>query len=227
MKTVKFLLLFVLATSMALGCFAQKSKDAKAFTGTIKYAITYEGEIDAATRSQLPSELVLTIGDGKVRNEQATPMYSVISILDLNNGIRTAMFDGMGMKIAGQGEDTSLLKESEFPEEMIIDVKYVEESKMIAGYKSKKAEITVEDQTMEVFYTDEIITPKKANLNPVFEKINGTIMQFSMNAGGDINMIMTAKEIKKGKPKNHLFQVPDDYEKVTLQEFNSMLGGGE
>ncbi|HOU99000.1 MAG TPA: hypothetical protein PLP65_09160 [Bacteroidales bacterium] len=40
-------------------------------------------------------------------------------------------------------------------------------------------------------------------------------------------MIFTAKEVKKGKIKDTVFDIPTDYKQMTMSEFKQMFGGGE
>ncbi|MDR2010382.1 MAG: hypothetical protein LBQ22_07860 [Bacteroidales bacterium] len=220
MKTVKFLFLIIAVSLISFAANAQKP-----FAGTITYSITYEGEdLDAATRAQLPSELIVNISGSKVRNEQVSPFYNVASISNFDDGSTIILFDAMGMKYAvkqTKEEADKLNEEAGVPDPQI---KFVDETKTIAGYKCKKAEISIpeDEDVYEVYYTTEIEVPKGINDNLGFKGIDGLLMEYTMNQGGIIT-IVSAKEIKKGKPKGHLFSIPDDYEVKTMEEFGSMF----
>jgi GLPGLI family protein len=220
MKTVKFLFVIIAVAFISFVANAQKP-----FTGTITYSMTYEGEeLDAATRSQLPSEMITHISEKKVRNEQVSPFYNVASISNLDDGSSITLFDAMGMKYAvtQTKEENDKLKEEAGITEPVI--KLVDETKTIAGYKCKKAEVTMpnSDNVYEVYYTTEINAPKEINENLGFKQIDGVLMQYPIDQGA-ILITVTAKEIKKGKPKAQLFSIPDDFQKLTMEEFNSMF----
>lgn len=221
MKSIKFLFLLVAIVSLSVVTYAQKT-----FSGTITYEISYEGEgIDDATKAQLPSEFIINVSGNKVRSEQSSAFYSFATIMDHGNGSMIILFDGMGMKYAAK--QTKEEAEKDETQDSGLKINYIDETKTIAGYKCKKAEVTVgegeEEETYEVFYTDEIAVPEKFNDN-TFKGLKGVLMEYAINQG-EMTMTMKVKEIKKGKPKAALFTIPDDYEVVSMEEFGSMLGG--
>jgi len=152
-----------------------------------------------------------------------TAMYSVITISDVANGSMIQMFEMMGMKfyVEQTADDIAKMKgdNDEKPE-----IKLIDESKTIAGYNCKKAEITKDGETMEVYYTDEIAVPFDKNSQYQIEGINGILMEYVVDQQG-MTITFRAKEVKKAKQKPALFTVPSDFEKKTLDEFNSMFGG--
>jgi hypothetical protein len=221
MKKAKFLLLFATAAMISFGVYAQKSKAAKPFTGTIKYDVTYEGEIDAMTKAQVPTSSVITFGEkDKVRVDLTFLMQNVSTINDYEAKTTVTLIDAMGQKIALTGElPVDEIENAEKPE-----IKLIDETKTIAGYKCKKAEVyTKEDDVIEVFYTEEFPSPKGTMLH--IDGINGILFRLSVPIGDNgAIMTFTAKEAKKGKIKSHLFKIPDDYEKMTNEEFMQMIG---
>lgn len=221
MKTIIKLFFVLVVMSLSVSGYAQK---VKTFNGVVKYGIAYEGEeVDAATKAQLPTEIVVSISGKKVRSEQATPMYKMATVSNLGDGSTIILFDYMGMKIAvnqTKEESEASKLESKYEDPII---KFVDETKVIAGYTCKKAEVTMDEDIIEVYYTDEVAVPAGINDNSGFKGINGLLMQYSMNQNGMI-MIMTVKEVKKSKPQMGLFLIPDDYDVKTMKEFGGMLG---
>lgn len=222
--TFKLLLVFV-AVSLSCASYAQKAKKVKTFGGVVTYDITYEGEdIDEATKAQLPTQIVVSMKGQKVRNEQVSAFYSMASISDLGNGSAIILIDAMGMKVAvnQSKEDIDKNKADAGLQDPI--VKILDETKVIAGYTCKKAEVTTGEETIEVYFTEELAVPAGMNDGNGFKGINGMLMQYTINQQGMI-MTMTAKEVKKAKVKPVLFLIPDDYEVKTMEELGGMFGG--
>ncbi len=225
MKTTIKLLFVLVAMSLSFAGQAQKAKKVKTFAGIITYDITYDGdEVDEATRAQLPTQIVVSMSGNKVRNEQVSSFYTMASISDLEKGSAIILIDAMGMKIAVNQTKEDIDKNK--AEAKLADpiIKFVEETKMIAGYKCKKAEVTEGEDIVEVYYTEEIAVPAGMNDNNGFKGINGMLMQYTVVQQG-MTMTMTVKEVKKAKIKGALFIIPDDYDVKTMEELGGMFGG--
>lgn len=223
MKTSIKILLVLLAVTISVAGFSQKK--AKPFKGTITYGITYEGEeLDAATQAQMPTGVVVSVLGNLVRNEQISAFYSMAQISDLEEGSAIVLIDAMGMKVAVEQSKEEIEKNKEEAEIEDPEINFVDETKEIAGYTCKKAEVKSGDEIIEVYYTDEINVPKGMNDNSGFKGIEGVLMEYSVAQEGLI-MIMTVKEIKKGKVNKGMFVIPDDYEIKTPEELGGMFGG--
>ena len=223
MKTTIKLLFVLVALSVTVSGFSQKK--AKPFKGVITYGIAYDGdEIDAATQAQLPTEILVSVRGSLVRNEQVSAFYTMASISNLEEGSAIILIDAMGMKIAvnqSKEEIEEGLAEAEMEDPVI---KLLDETKVIAGYNCKKAEVTSGEEVIEVFYTEEIAIPEGMNDNNGFKGINGMLMEYTVDQQGMI-MIMTAKEVKKGGVGKGLFLIPDDYEIKSMEELGGLFGG--
>jgi len=225
MKTTFGLLCILLSLSMSIFGHAQKAKKVKSFGGIVTYDITYEGEdIDATTLAQLPSQLVVSISGNKIRNEQISPFYSMASISNLDDGSTIVLIDMMGMKIAVNQtkEDMEKNLEEAGIEDPVINI--LDETKVIAGYNCKKAEVTTGEDMVEVYFTEEVVVPAGINDQNGFKGINGLLMEYTVNQQGMV-MTMTVKEVKKAKVKAGMFVIPDDYEIKTVEELGGLLGG--
>lgn len=225
MKTIFKVLCLVLALCVSFSVSAQKK--AKPFAGIIKYSVTFEGDIDAQTKAQLPTEMVMYIKDGKVRSDQVSPMYTMGAVT-LEDGSVIILIEAMGQKMASKQSKEAVEKakaEAEAEKTAEPTVNVVDESKTIAGYKCQKAEVTVDGETMEVFFTEEIPMPDSYYENSPVKGIKGVPMEYTTNANG-MTMVMTAKEVKKGGVNNSMFMITDDYQEVPWEQFIQMLGGG-
>ena len=220
--SVKLVLVLMIAT-ISVAAYSQKK--VKPFKGIITYDITYEGEeIDAATMAQMPTEIIVSVLGDKVRNEQISAFYSMAQISDMGNGSAIVLIDAMGMKIAVNQSKEEIDKNKAEAEVEDPVIKFLDETKEIAGYTCKKAEVTSGENTIEVFYTDAIGVPKGMNDNTGFKGIEGVLMEYSI-VQGDMIMIMTVREVKKGKVNKGMFLIPDDYDIKTAEELGGMLGG--
>ena len=224
MKTTVKLLFVLVALSISFAAQSQKAKKVKTFAGTVTYDISYAGEIDAATQAQLPNAVIVSIKGNKVRNEQVSPFYSMASVSDLAQGSAIILIDAMGMKIAVNQSKEEIEKNKAEADLKDPEINFLDESKVIAGYKCKKAEVTQDGETIEVYYTEEIAIPAGMNDNNGFKGINGMLMEYTIVQQG-LEMKMSVKEVKKGKVSTNLFVIPDDYDVKTMEELGGMFGG--
>lgn len=198
------------------------------FEGMIKYKIEYEGEgLDATTKAQMPGEMIMYYKDDLIRSEQVSPMYSMASISNVEDGSVIILMDFMGQKfvVKQSGEELEAAKdEAEAEEPAKPEIKYIDETKVIAGYTCKKAEVIQDGETMEVYYTDEISVPQVETAQNSIEGLDGMLMEFTIVQEG-MTMTMSVQEVKKSKVKKHLFTIPSDYEEKSMEEFRTMFGG--
>ncbi len=95
------------------------------------------------------------------------------------------------------------------------DIKYVKGSKKIAGYKCKKAEMSLMGQTATIYYTDKL---RPASMPQGFDKLKGFPLELELNFMG-MKLNFVAKEVKKGGVETADFQKPDGYQEITMEEF--------
>ncbi len=229
MKSLLIVLCVMLALCVSFSVNAQKKE--KTFAGTIKYAITYE-DLDPQYKSQVPTEMIMYIKDGKIRTDQVTPMYTMGAI-SLEDGSAIILMDitMMGQKVAFEQTKEDIEKAKAEAKEAGAEekepvIKVTDETKTIAGYKCTKIEVTYEgEEPMEVFVTEEIPMPASFAENSQIKGVKGVPMEYSVSQNG-ISMTMTVKEVKKGGVNNSMFVISDDYTKMSAEEFAKMFGGG-
>lgn len=226
-NTLLVAILFIIAS---LTGFAQKP-----FIGTISYAIdcSSEEEMDPQIKMQMPTGLLIATDGNKTRIEQTSPMYSMSNIEDKKAGNGLILLDMMGQKIKIKLEKKDLdeqrakiLEQTKDQKQPVIN--YIEESKTIAGIKCKKAEFVDKDgNTNEFYYTNDFKvdnTIDETFTSLLTTKINGIPMEWSNTING-ITIKYTVKEITTKKPKGNLFYGDDDYNEISMEEFQQMLGG--
>jgi GLPGLI family protein len=106
-----------------------------------------------------------------------------------------------------------------------VDVTITAETKLIQGYKCKKAVLTDEEGGVSTFWFTEDIDVFIKGQSAFSEDIPGFPMQFEFNKGGLI-MTMTATKVETSLPKNsrELFKmtVPEGYKELTADELKQM-----
>lgn len=211
--TMKTKLLSLLCLTLLIGGI-----NAQTFEGKLTFGIDYElPEAMEAQRSMLPSEMIIYIAKGHVRIEQKTMMGDQNVITDTKAKKTVLLMNMMGKKMAITMTDDG----KEKPTPKII---YSKETKTIAGYECKKATYITkdeagEDQELEVFYTEEI--PSEAN--DKLPGLKGYPLEYAINAQGML-MTLAAKSVSKEKVSKKLFQIPEGYEEMSMEDFMKSMG---
>lgn len=193
-----------------------------AFEGKIIYAISYEDlpEEYASYMSMLPKESTMYIKGEKFRMEQSAGMGTTVTIIDNKAKTGYICMDMMGSKFAFKMDPATFDNKSDSLKPQIT---YTDETKVIAGYTCKKAEIKNKDaeESLIIWYTDQL----PAFYNKDFKYINGFPMEYHVKNGG-ITMLFTVTTISKEKVSDSFFKVPEGYTEKTMQDMESMFGNG-
>lgn len=227
MKKSTIIILFAIIMSVPTLVLAQKK--GKVFTGTIEYELKYEG-MDPAQEAQMPKAITTIIKENKSKTILDAGMYAMNTITDGDNETVLIYLDIMGQKMAYKQTKEEIDKAQE--EGIKPTVKLIDETKEIAGYTAKKAEITViDEETLEenvtvIWYTNEIGVSSKANFANQHEGVDGFPLE-TISKGNDVTQIMTATSVKKGRVKATEFLLPSDAKEMTLEEFKEMFSGAE
>lgn len=221
MKTT--LSIFLLLSVLILN--AQKKGNPSTFEGTIVYSIAPQGEVEPNIKAALPSEVRLTIKGPKslIEMQSAYGKQSVISNSETKEQI--VLIDMMGQKFA----ITSTKEENEKALSEITPYKITEtnEIKKIAGYDCIKYEVSDDNDKFEFYVAKDLIV-NNLNWNTPYKDINGVLLEYTQkNKEHGVTIKYTAKEVKKGKIKDNLFEIPDGFTKMTVEDFKQMFGGGE
>ena len=216
-----FAVLVALITIVSIS--SAKDKKGKQFEGTISFAVSFEGQVDAATRAQMPTGMKMSYKGVKTRMELIS-MASQVIVSNSETKESLILIDAMGQKFAIKTtkEDTEkALAEAPKP-----TITILEETKQIAGYNCKKAEVTDKEGNVSVVYFTEDIDYPNSNRNNEFSEIKGVMLEYTTKQG-EITIKFTAKEVIKEKIKDASFEVPADYKVLTKEEVKAMFGGGE
>lgn len=219
----KIMLALGLVLTITINVNAQKN-----FEGIITYAISFEnsGLPPEALQMFKGAESIVYIKGDKRRVDMNTAMQSTASVMD--NKLKTILttMDVMGQKYLIKTNESDIKKEKETAP--VTTIKYLDETKEIAGYKCKKAEVTTKtkngkEETFVVFYTEEI---PSGDLKSTFEGLKGMPLEYTVSQGG-IVMTFTTKTIdKESVPDAKFVLSKEGYQETTLEELQkSMMGG--
>lgn len=221
----KLIFSFAAAACLAAVC-AFAPGGTKSFEGVIEYSI------DITSPSLPPEQLAMMAGSKVmmyIKNEKARvethmgPVQSV-SIIDTKTNQSVSLTDVMGQKymtkINLNDEKAKAATKSE--------VKYLDGTKEIAGYKCKKAEVTAKlpdgtDTKIEVYYTEDL--PYNGSYsNNIINGLKGFPMEYSINTGQyDMVMHYTVKSVTKETVSATKFDIPEGYTEITPEQ----LKGGQ
>ncbi len=202
--------------------FAQKP--GSPFKGVINYKITYpDSKMEASQLAIMPQSMKVLMNGNKARIEMAMSGINQVIIMDADQQSTVILIDMMGQKVAmkpNKGADRPSGKEP------VVTV--TSETKEIAGFTCKKAEIHFGDEKskespMIVYYTEGIGNNKLFYDNE-YRTLPGIPMEFYYKMQG-MNMYMTAVSVEKGKVSGKDFEVPSDYKEMTPDQLRQMFGG--
>lgn len=198
-----------------------------AFEGIIVYDISFKGSgLPPEAITMLSGSTITIYSKGKMRREDMkTPVAVSSSILDEKNKTVISLMDIVGKKYKVKMGENELKKEEEnMPASTI---KYSDETKTIAGYTCKKAEMTVKvipmetEETVTIFYTEELFY---SDFRPAYKGLKGLPMEYTMMKDG-IKMTLTASKVSKEPVSDATFAIPAGYTETTLEELQKNMGG--
>jgi len=221
MKKVSFLLLGMVCITMV------SMAGMKPFEGVITYKISYpDSKFTESQMGMFPKVLTVSISGEKSKSEIVTAMGNQVEITDYALQTKVALLDIMGQKYAIKSNFEEIRKELESGPKAKVQV--TSETKMIAGYNCKKALVTVDDKgtkyTLDVYYTSEL-GPKKANFdNPIYNEIDGVLMEFTMKTE-QVTMKFAATSVEKRSISPKEYEIPSEYTVTTKEDLKSKFGG--
>ena len=217
---IKSVIVLILITGIGMNLQAQKK-----FRGTINFSMSYSGTIDAAAAAQQPKSLILSVFDNLTKTTINMGPVQIDQITDGTNKTKTVLLDMMGEK-KYYTQSTAEIEESS-KDDPKPEIKLSDETKVIAGYTCKKAEITIKNEDDEVtsiilYYTDELGS-EELNYGSQMAGIKGLPLEYTTTTSDGGIVTITATEVKKTKIKETDFMIPSDYTEMTKEEKEEML----
>jgi GLPGLI family protein len=225
MKNKLIASIFLMTIALTSGAlYAQKP--GSPFRGVINYKVSYpDSKMEASQQAMLPQTIKVSLSGNKTRIEVAMASLSQIILLDSDQKTTTILLDLMGQKVAMKPNKKTERTDSKEPV-----IKILPETKEIAGFLCKKAEISFGDEKSKatpliVYYTESIGNNKIFYENE-YRTLPGIPMEFQYKMQG-MNMLLTASSVEKGKVTNREFEVPSEYKEMTPEQLREMFGGGK
>jgi GLPGLI family protein len=201
------------------------AKAQKIAEGKLTYEISFpDMEVDEQTKSMMPTESVIYFKDNLMRMEMKMMGMSTVVIGNQKDKSAITLMDMMGNKYAIKMTAEEIEKEKSKVNSPKYDVKLTDETKVIAGYKCKKAIASTKDgNEIVIFYTSEIAA-KNQSFNDQYKGVDGFPMEYQMTQNG-MNMKLVAKSVSREKVDDSKFTIPPDYKITTKEELAKMFGG--
>ena len=223
----KIILSVALIAVSVINMNAQKKA---AFEGTVTYDLSFEGSglPKEALDMMKGAQMITSIKPEHRRVDMVMPMQSTSSIVDMKAKNIVTLMDIMGTKYLIRTSEADLKKEEDKTAAPVI--RYVDETKEIAGYKCKKAEVVTKgadgkEETSVVYYTEEI---PASEFKATIKGLKGFPLEYTIFQGG-VKMTFTAKTISKEAIADSKFEIPKEgYKETTmegLQKEMSKMGG--
>ncbi|MCK4288864.1 MAG: DUF4412 domain-containing protein [Bacteroidales bacterium] len=224
----KVIQLILIATTFVFAFTNVSFASKKPFKGIITYKITFpNSEFDQATLAMMPKVMTVTIKGNMSKTSLNMGMGTQSTIFNGDNKTATTLINMMGQKYAIQITREDIDKEIADQPKPI--VKYLDETKEIAGYKCKKAEIIFKNDddnevTFTVYYTDELGGKALNSGQALYSEIDGVLLEYEIDAKG-MAMKFEATSVEKKNVSDKEFDIPEDYKITTKDELESMFGG--
>jgi len=194
---------------------------AQSFEGKIEFSVEYT-EVPARLEGHeymLPSETFYYVKGNMLRTEVPMPMGGdQVIIFDNEKNEGVMLVNILGTKKAITMSSEYLKAEEEKLEQNGPSIIYLDEYKTIAGYKCQKAEITQGEQSTVVYFTDKIPL-----VGQNFKGLKGIPLQSTIDQDGVKSTLMAISISNQNVPAA-LFEIPDDYEKTSIEEFIEEAG---
>jgi len=193
--------------------------NAQQFEGKILYDIETGKDLDPRAQMMMPKKSTYYVKGNKSRMEAELPMgMSNVIITDLERKVSTNLLNVLGSKYAIEEP----LKEEYGTESKSFRVSNTKETKTIAGYVCKKAQLTYidtatgEERNADAWFTDEIVVDTRL-FEKSFAQIKGTLLEFSVTQEG-FSIKLIAKEVIPQVVADKMFDIPTDYQPTTREE---------
>lgn len=216
MKRIIVVLIAIVCGMSSQNLMAQKNK---AFSGTIKFSVKYEGEIDPQILANAPTELNFMVfgNNTKLIIEGDGYFQYVVSIGDSSQ--ENTIVDHPMQKIIVKKMKENFDEEQEMLKYTVVSS---EETKVICGYTCKRYDITIEnieeggERKMVCYTTEEIGLDERINFDT--PGLKGYPL-YQEELIGELKVINEATEVKKKKINPAEFLLPTGFQVYTYDEY--------
>ena len=183
--------------------------------------INFDAEVlntDSPMASMAPSTMVYKFKDNKSSVEMSAGMglLKTSFISDPEKITFTQLVKLMDNKYSNVLDNDGIKKENEL---FNLEITPTNETKMIAGYKCKKANVHYkggDPADYDVYYTNGL-NIKNANFASPYFTLDGVLMEFKIKKFG-LEIKFTATSVQKEEIENTTFDTPNEYKKISPEE---------
>lgn len=218
MKTIRILLLSVLATVFSFGLHAQDAK--LPFTGTVQYRIAYESEMASKEQlAQQPAIATLRMGLEKA-------VFSMAEQKALADATTKEVHSLINLSSMGLGKYHMLETEAELQQEIEsmqnVKIETTEETKNIFGYTAKlikgsykEGNIAIE---MDIWCVEGFCQPFLANATQAnLPGLPGFPLEYTVKTP-DMSMAFTVHKLTNEEVNPKYFNIPSAYKASTKEQ---------
>jgi len=218
---VSFICCGIAAAVVVSGCASSNS--GMLSEGVIEYDASVLNT-DNPMASYAPSKMTFKFKDSKCRGEISAGMgmLNTVLITDPDDKTLTQLVRVVTQKYAHVYDYNAVQKENSAVPEYTL--KLSDETKMIAGYKCKRALFDFKDSKYpdyDVYYTNDIEITAPNWASPFYE-INGVLMEYQVSRYG-MDLRFTAKSVNHSKVESTQFEISDDYKIVTAEYLDDLF----
>ena len=188
--------------------------------------IEYSAEMVDKTNSMAsmaPTKMTIKFKKNKscVEMSAGMGMFSTCFVSNPDNKSLTQMVKLLNKKFWLTEDANTIKKENDSYK---FEIKPSNETKIIAGYKCLKATVHIKDSDdpdFTVYYTKDLNIHNPNFSNP-FSEIDGVLMEYQMKKFG-LEMKFVANKVIKENVDDAIFQVPEDYKKISKKEMDELF----
>ncbi len=220
-----FFAILVLATVFT-ACDSIKPGGGKITEGKVSYKIDLSATEMSFIQKQLfeAAKLTISFKDAFMKTDFDLGMVAISVTADGNTKTGLMLSSMMGNKTAIKMSAEDFSKKEK--EKGKYTVEYSDETKEIAGYNCKKANLKLENGSTLAIYYSEDIQPAQINTDFTYEGIKGfpLEMQIDMN-GMKINMVASSVDGTPLPADYFSMEIPEGYTESDMNQFSGAMGG--
>lgn len=172
-----------------------------------------------------PNKMVVKFKDRRTVAEMSAGMglLTMSFVSDYNNKTVTQLVKLLNKKYASVANADDVQREISNSK---LRIQKTNETKLIAGYRCKKATISYEDNSrppFDVYYTEEIEL-EKPNWGNEYNEIDGVLMEYQLKRY-NLELRFTARRVAKSTIEDSDFETPGDYKLISQKELDDLFVG--
>ena len=172
-----------------------------------------------------PSKMLIKFKDHKSVVEMSAGMglLTMSFITDYNNKTVTQLVKLLNKKYVSVANGEAIQTDADNNK---LKIQKTNDTKIIAGFRCKKAVVTSEDKSrppFDIYYTDEIEIDQP-NWSNEYSEIEGVLMEYQLKRY-NLELRFTARKVAKASIDDSDFETPPDYKTISQKELEDLFVG--